>query len=82
MPDLLIRNVPDELLEGYTSKALESGAALERYVLDVLQGRHPALHRPLSTTADLVALTERNLARFAQPLPALQRHEMREGMEE
>jgi hypothetical protein len=83
MPDLLIRNVPAVLIETYESKAKESGADLERFVIDVLEGKQKA-PAPLQTAnhAALLALTQRNLARFDRPLRPMARHEMREGLEE
>ncbi len=82
MPDLLIRNVPADVIEGYASKARDNGTALEDYVSDVLQGKQPVTRSPGANTEALVALTQRNMARFRQPLRPLARHEMREGMEE
>jgi Ni2+-binding GTPase involved in maturation of urease and hydrogenase len=83
MPDLLIRNVPADLIETYESKAKESGADLERFVIDVLEGKQkPPASVPAANNAALLALTQRNLARFAQPLRPMERHEMREGLEE
>jgi hypothetical protein len=83
MPDLLIRNVPADLIESYESKAKEAGADLERFVIDVLEGKQkpPAPVRAANHAA-LLALTQQNLARFVRPLRPMERHEMREGLEE
>ncbi len=83
MPDLLIRNVPTELIETYEHKAKESGADLDRLVIDVLAGKQMApAQMQVPHHAALVELTQRNLRRFSQPLRPMTRHEMREGFEE
>ena len=81
MPDLLIRDLPADVLEKYTEKARAAGTPLARYITDVLQGKQPTVRPVVLTRDELVQLTERNLARFPKVLPTMPRRDMREGME-
>ncbi len=82
MADLLVRNIPDDIVRTYEARAIASGEALEKYVGDVLVGRRPAVTTGAIDRSALVALTRKNLARFDRPLEPMAREQFREGFEE
>ncbi len=82
MSDLLIRNVPDALVETYEARAKLNGRPLEDYVRDVLAGIEPAASVLTKRREELIELTKRNLSRFPTLLKPMARREFREGFEE
>ena len=76
MPDLLIRDVPGDIVQTYQAKATASGKTLEQYMRDLLETNRSF------TIAERVANSSAHLARYAAPLPAMTKAEMREGMSE
>ena len=76
MPDLLIRDLPDDLVETYEAKASAAGKPLNQYLRDLLE-----LNRPF-TVAERVANSHAHLARNPTLLTPMTKSEMREGMME
>ena len=75
MSQLLIRNVPDEMIEAYKSKTRLSGRSLEQEFRELLES-----HMPLSPS-ERVAVSLKYMAQFAEPLRAMTRDEIRDGLE-
>ena len=75
MGQLLIRNVPDDVIETYKMKAQLAGTSLEQYLRDLIE-----THLPF-TRAERVALTRANLAKFDSPLSSQSLDEIREGLD-
>ena len=76
MPDLLIRDVPGDVVQTYEAKAAASGKTLEQYMRDLLEANRAF------TVAERVVNSSAHLARYDAPLPAMTKAEMREGMGE
>lgn len=74
MAQVLIRNIPDDLIHTYKTKARLKGKSLEQELRDLMER-----HAPF-TQAERVALTKENHARFPEPVPSLTKEEIREGL--
>jgi hypothetical protein len=75
MGQLLIRNISDDTIEAYKSKAHLAGTSLEQYLRNLIEAQKPF------TPAERGEMVRRNLARFKQPLRSLTLDEIREGLE-
>lgn len=75
MAQVLIRNVPEDTIESYRTKAKLNGRSLEQELREVLEKGKPF------TAEERVAVVQRNLARFDKPVPALSLDEIRDGLE-
>ena len=79
MADVLIRNVPDDIVDRLQTAAQRHGRTIEAEALEAIQrgvGRLPPF-----TPEEARDLVRRNLARFAQPLPTISLDDIREGLE-
>ena len=74
MGQLLIRNIPDEVIETYKLKARLKGMSVERYLRDMIEAGSPL------TPAERVALIDENMSQFATALPSQTLEEIREGL--
>ena len=75
MGQILIRNVPDTVIESFKTKAGLAGQSLEQTMRDLL-----VKHAPL-TGAECLAVSKKFLAGFPEPLTPLTKDEYREGLE-
>jgi len=75
MGQILVRNLPDGVIETLKTKAELSGRSLEQTVRDIIIASVPF------TPEERLALTDRFLARFPEPLTPLTKEEIREGLE-
>jgi plasmid stability protein len=80
--DLLIRDLPDEIIRLLEAKARADGMAIEAYARAVVEGRKPPVTANLDDDEDLVELTLRHLAEFPAVLQPMSKRDMREGMDE
>lgn len=74
MGQVLIRNIPDDVIETYKLKARLKGTSVERYLRDMIEAGSPL------TPAERVALIDENMAQFAEPLPSQTLQDIREGL--
>lgn len=74
MGQVLIRNVPEGLIEAYKAKARLQGASLEQVLRLVLERNAPF------TPEERATLARKYIAEFPSPVPALTKEEMREGL--
>lgn len=75
MGQVLIRNLSDDVIETYRTKARLKGKSLEQELRDLIEANKPF------TREERVAFTRENLARFEEPLPPFTLDEIREGLE-
>jgi len=73
MGQVLIRNLDDNLIETYKTKARLKGKSLEQELRDVLERNAPF------TREERVALTKQFHAHFKAPVTPLTKDEIREG---
>ena len=79
MADMLIPNVPDDLVDRLKTEARHHGRSIEAEALEAIQR---GVGRPVRFTAEEArARVERNLARFSEPLPTISLEDIREGLE-
>jgi antitoxin FitA len=77
MGQVLIRNLPDDLIETYKTKARLKGISLEQELRDTLEAE---AQRPY-TPQERLAIFQQNMARFKTPVPSLTLDEIRDGLE-
>ena len=71
---VLIRNLPDNVVESYKLKAQLTGTSLEQYLRALIEKSAPL------SPAELGAMIDHNMAQFPEPLPSLSTEERREGL--
>jgi plasmid stability protein len=74
MGQVLIRNVSEGLIDAYKTKARLRGKSLEHVLREVLERNAPF------TPEERAALARQYIAEFAEPIPALAKEEIREGL--
>lgn len=74
MGQILIRNLPDAIVESLRTKARLSGKSLEQTVREMIVS-----HAPL-TSAECQELSRQLLAEFDRPVPTLSKEDIREGL--
>lgn len=75
MGQVLIRNVPDDIIATYKTKAQLSGKSLEQVLREVLERNAPY------TPEERLARSEFYIAQSGGPHPPLSKEEIREGLE-
>ena len=75
MGQILIRNLPDSVIESFRTKASLAGQSLEQTVREIL-----VKHAPF-TAQECHAISQRFLAEFPEPLTPLTKDDYREGLE-
>ncbi len=75
MGQILVRNLPDGVIETLKTKAELSGRSLEQTVRDMIIEQTPL------TSEELLKLTDRFLSRFPKTVRPLTKKEIREGLE-
>ena len=78
MADILIRDVPDSVVERVRLRAVASGRTVDEFVRAALE--NGAASRARLTVAECKALVDRNMAQFASEQPAMSADERREGL--
>jgi antitoxin FitA len=71
---ILIRNLPDDIIATYKEKARLAGTSLEQYLRDLMQRHAPFTPRERAAFADEI----RAMSSLSQPLT---KDEIREGLE-
>jgi len=71
---ILIRNLPEDVMHRLRTKAELAGSSLEQTVRDMI-----VAHSPLSPE-EKVALSRRFHAQFKKPIPSLSKEEIHEGL--
>jgi plasmid stability protein len=74
MGQVLIRNVPEGLIDAYKAKARIKGKSLEQVLRELLERNAPF------TPEERAALARQYVAEFPAPIPALTSEELREGL--
>jgi plasmid stability protein len=74
MGQVLIRNVPEGLIDAYKAKARLQGTSLEQVLRHLLERNAPF------TREERAALARKYVSEFPEPVPALTKEEMREGL--
>jgi plasmid stability protein len=74
MGQVLIRNLPEGLIEAYKAKARLQGTSLEQVLRRLLERNAPF------TREERTALARKYMAEFPAPVPALSKEEIREGL--
>ena len=74
MGQVLIRNIPEGLIEVYKLKARLQGSSLEQVLRGVLENNAPL------TPAERAALARHHVAEFPNVLEPLSKDEIREGL--
>jgi plasmid stability protein len=75
MAQVLVRNIPDSVMESHKAKATLAGKSLEQTIRELIIATAPF------STAERLAMTERLHAATVGPVPALSKDEIREGLE-
>ena len=75
MGQILIRNLPDEVVESFRMKAKLSGHSLEQTLRDLIIASAPY------SAEECVTVSDRFQSTFANPVPSLSRDDMRDGLE-
>ena len=75
MGQVLIRNVPDDIIATYKTKARLTGKSLEQVLREALERNAPF------TTEERSALSKEFLALSGGPHPPMSKDEYREGLE-
>ncbi len=75
MGQILVRNLPDGVIETLKTKAELSGRSLEQTVRDIIVENAPL------TSEECLKLTDYFMSRFPEPLRPLTKDEIREGLE-
>ncbi|MFO1170068.1 MAG: hypothetical protein U1E49_03775 [Hyphomicrobiaceae bacterium] len=75
MGQILVRNLPDGVIETLKTKAELSGRSLEQTVRDIIVENTPL------TSEECLKLTDYFMSRFPEPLQPLTKDEIREGLE-
>jgi plasmid stability protein len=74
MGQVLIRNVPEELIDAYKVKARLKGTSLEQLLRDLLEQNAPF------TPDERAALARQYVSEFGKPVPAMTKDDIREGL--
>ena len=75
MGQILIRNLPDDIIATYKEKARLTGTSLEQYVRDLIEANAPF------TSAEALAFSRQFLDASGGPHKPLTKDEIREGLE-
>lgn len=75
MGQVLIRNVPDDIIATYKMKAQLTGTSLEQYLRDMME------KNAKFTPDERMALSRKYLEASGGPHPPLSKDEIREGLE-
>ncbi len=79
MADMLIRDVPDDIVDRLKSEALHHGRSVEAEALEaILRG---VVQQSRFTVEEARARVARSLARYAGPQPSIALDDIREGLE-
>jgi plasmid stability protein len=74
MGQVLIRNIPEGLIEAYKTKARLHGTSLEQVLRDVLERNAPF------APEERAALARQYVSEFSERVQALTKEEIREGL--
>jgi plasmid stability protein len=74
LAQVLIRNIPDSVVETFKTKARLKGTSLEQYLRELIERNAPF------TPDERAALSREYLSQFPEPVPSLTKDEIREGL--
>jgi plasmid stability protein len=74
MAQVLIRNLSENVVETYKTKARLRGTSLEQYLRELIERNVPYTHE------ERAALSREYLSQFPEPVPSLTKEEIREGL--
>ena len=75
MGQILIRNLPDDIIATYKEKARLAGTSLEQYLRDLIEANAPF------TSEEALALSQKFLDKSGGPHRSLTKDDIREGLE-